>query len=80
MRHLCGVSGRRVCVKGRRVPPPLIPRRADVQVPSPPSQHARSDCKFGSFNAATCKCACMGEGTPGGYCRDKATGQCSVTC
>ncbi|KAI7842215.1 hypothetical protein COHA_004128 [Chlorella ohadii] len=38
------------------------------------------DCKFGTFDGTTCKCACMGEGTPGGYCPDPSTGECTVMC
>ena len=40
----------------------------------------RSDCKFGTFDGETCKCKCMGEGTPGGYCPDPSTGECTAIC
>ena len=45
-----------------RAPPPIL----------------RSDCKFGAFDAAACRCKCMGESVVGGYTRDEATGQCTA--
>lgn len=36
-----------------------------------------ADCVFGAWSSALCRCQCLGEGTPGGYARDRA-GQCTV--
>lgn len=38
------------------------------------------NCQFGSFDVTKCRCVCMGEGAPGGYCVDEATGSCTKTC
>lgn len=38
------------------------------------------NCGFGSYSSESCSCVCMGEGTPGGYCKDVSTGECTVTC
>ncbi|KAL4448153.1 hypothetical protein ABPG75_005372 [Micractinium tetrahymenae] len=38
------------------------------------------DCKFGSWNSNLCRCKCLGEGAPGGYCRDRHTSECSIAC
>ncbi|KAL4444941.1 hypothetical protein ABPG77_003991 [Micractinium sp. CCAP 211/92] len=38
------------------------------------------DCQFGSFDSTQCKCVCMGEGSPGGYCPDPQTGECTALC
>lgn len=53
-----------------------LPTRLACPMPAP----RRSDCKFGTFDGTTCKCACMGEGTPGGYCPDPSTGECTAMC
>jgi len=36
------------------------------------------DCVYGSWDAATCRCRCMGEGEVVGYCR-AADGRCTST-
>lgn len=38
-----------------------------------------SDCKFGTWDGRKCRCVCMGEGAPGGFCRSR-TGECSLSC
>ncbi|EFN51415.1 hypothetical protein CHLNCDRAFT_59244 [Chlorella variabilis] len=39
-----------------------------------------SDCVFGSWEARRCRCACLGEGSPGGYCSNRRTEQCTEAC
>lgn len=48
--------------------------------PLPHVINRRRDCQFGSFDSTQCKCVCMGEGSPGGYCPDPQTGECTALC
>ena len=38
------------------------------------------DCVFGAWDGRHCRCVCLGEGAPGGYCRDRKTWRCTAAC
>ncbi|PSC71048.1 chitin deacetylase-like isoform e [Micractinium conductrix] len=53
-------------------------RPTDISANGPACDTYVGDCKFGAFDAAACRCKCMGESVVGGYTRDEATGQCTA--